>query len=206
MSTNRKPLFNFVNYSYSKLNELVLIIINKMTNNTDFPTPPVSMQDLETARQTMMTDLVAASGGDALKMATLQVSSSETISKIKRTGKYVMYVADGDPVKIIGSGFLISKEKVGPNIPGFQVNIGNIPGEAKIRVKAVPGATGYVYMICEKPMQPAVSEYKLAKSASRASITLSGLSSGVKTWFIVRAILRNGEEGNWTDPISRNIP
>ncbi len=68
----------------------------------------------------------------------------------------------------------------------------------------VRGANSYEIQTSPEPVTGTSWAYKM--TAGKSSATLSGLTTGTRTWVRVRAIGAEDATGPWSDPVVKTVP
>ena len=206
-----------INYSYVRDNDLTEVsqlIINKLTGNTYFLNPPVTLIIVQTATDDYSTALVQAKDGTKADTADKNAKRKILEGYLSQLADYVNDTAKGDLVMLEGSGCPLSKvpEPIGilPAPESFKVSEGDDPGEAKIEFDVVDRASGYVvlYRVVEEGIDtPPDAEWQ-RKSLNKATGLITGMQSGKKYEF--KAAARSAEadeieQYNFTEPVQKYI-
>ena len=210
----QKAIISYAHVRDNDLTEVSQLIVDRLTGNTYFPTPPVLLATV----QTSIDDYSAANikTQDGTKMDTADKNAKRKIleGQLAQLADYVNDTAKGDLVMLESSGCPLSKvpEPIGilPAPESFDVSEGEDPGEAKIDIKVVPKATGYLvlYRVVEEGVDtPPDAEWQ-RKSLNKATGLITGLPSGKKCEF--KAAARSAEadeieQYNFTEPVQKYI-
>jgi hypothetical protein len=205
-----------INYSYVRDNDLTEVsqlIINKLTGNTYFLNPPVTLIIVQTATDDYSTALVQAKDGTKADTADKNAKRLILEGYLSQLADYVNDTAKGDLVMLESSGCPLSKppEPIGilPAPESFKVSEGDDPGEAKIEFDVVDRASGYLvlYRVVEGIEVPPDAEWQ-RKHLSKATGMITGLPSGAKCEFKAAATSPEADEieqYNFTEPIEKYI-
>jgi len=172
-------------------------INTKMTGNLNYPTPLPTLGALILVTTQLSTLNDEAMSGDTLKIKARDLKEVDFDKTIADLGDYVQFASGGDSVKILGSGYEVAAEgsPAGELPPPDNFRIRYLKGESegKLRLlwKPVDNAKAYVVENTSTPTDDASWKYVTTLPGSR--ITLSGLKSGEKMWFRIRAV---GAAGN----------
>ena len=122
-------------------------------------------------------------------------------------GEDVNVEADGDEVKIVSSGYDMSKddEPVGtlPPPEDMDLEFGADPGEMIVKLTPAPRGAKYLVLYTEDPMPDDDKDWHQQFSTT-SKIELSGLESGKKHWF-KGSYVTTTKQYNFTPPQSRII-
>jgi hypothetical protein len=126
------------------------------------------------------------------------------IASLAEVAEYVTLISNGDPAKLVSSGFQLNKAKgtkALASIKELKVTIDRT-GEAVVEVKKVAGAKAYIHQYTTDPL--AGENVWVNKVSTNPGYTFTGLRSKEKYWFQVIAIGLNGQE-TASPPVSRVI-
>ena len=196
------------------------LIKTRMTGNADFPTPDPALATL-TAQAAAMAALIGER--DALAAATqaktlLVRSARDTLeASLTTEGGYVQARVQAlsgplDPdwrkARIVGAGMQPADDPapVGPmpKIGGLTATQGD--GDGMLDLHWNPVKRGLNSYVVERTTDPAgQTGWGSADTVTKSSFKLSGLVSGTRYWFRVRAIGSAGP-GPWSDPATKVAP
>jgi len=125
-------------------------------------------------------------------------------------GDYVDSVALGDAAKIQSAGFEIQADgSPTTSLPQPQncvATAGDDEGEADVACDAVARSKSYIFQCREHPDDGPPGAWQQAKVSSRSSTTITGLISGKKYAFRMRAVGPNEVESPWSDEAVCRVP
>lgn len=193
--------------------ELVLYtdnVVTKMTGNPNFTTPNPPVANLTTAKinlsaamQTVATleqQLEAARGDAATKRGVLH-------GLLTQEGTYVENTSAGDAAKILSAGMEVRDEPAPPAAMPAPQNLrafaGDNDGEIDLDWDSVKKSKSYEMQRSPDPVT--ATSWIAAGTVTKSKGTISGLTSGTKNWFRVRAIGAAGP-GPWSDPATKMAP
>lgn len=187
-----------VNFSKSKVSDtdltsLTATIVASMTGNASFTTPLPALTAV-TAANTAFSDAIsaAADGGKTLTSEKDDARAALEVLLFK-LGGYVTATSNFDPTIILSSGFVLSgqPQPIGPlPEPVFLPILVKGAGQLKVRVHKINGAKMY-----EWTYGP-VGGTQLKTQITKASLNLSGLTSGTQYQFSVVALGTNPVRNN----------
>ncbi len=123
--------------------------------------------------------------------------------ELNSRGVYVQEVSGGDEAKILSAGFDVQAAATPTTSIAVPSNVtasmGDNPGEIDVGCNAVSKAKSYLIEYRQHSETSAPGNWTLAKVASRSSATLSGMESGRKYAFRMRALGPNDLESPWSD-------
>lgn len=200
--------------SYAKINDtefadLVQHIITRMTKNTDFPTPSPTLAVIQASYKAFIDALAKAKEGSKQDTANKNEKRSELEVNLSNLGNYVNAVANGNIVKLDGSGFPISKlpENIGilPAPDYIHVTDGDNHGELNVEICPVAKALSYTVLYAESPAPENDMDW-YNKTFSKSKGTIVGLARGKK--YIVKVAATSSEANklgyyNFSQPVER---
>ena len=129
-------------------------------------------------------------------------------TNVRNWGNYGQSVTQGNAAKLQGLGFALRAAGAPVGVPDqvldLAVTEGDNEGALDCMWKPTRGATSYELETCADPNLPNTWAHRDTVTASKA--TLSGLTSGARTWVRVRAIGTGGLKGPWSDPAVKVVP
>jgi hypothetical protein len=87
--------------------------------------------------------------------------------------------------------------------PALAATAGDHDGEIDLSWDTVAGAKSYV--IEKSPDPPTPTSWAHAGVSTKSKMTISGLTSGTRSWFRVAAVGPSGQSG-WSDPATKIAP
>ncbi len=211
----QKAIIDFTRVRDNDLTETATLIHEKLNANPDFPTPSPTLPVFLTAIEDYSNALVKAKDGTKQDTADKNAKRKILEGMMADLGNYVNTIADGDLVKLEGSGFPLSKvpAPVGvleqPSI--FRVGEGIDPGTVKIEIGLVPRATGYIVLYYEVRSDGTVpgsdAEWQ-SKLFSKTTGLITGLKSGKK--YVFKSAATSPEANtinlyNFTEPVEKFV-
>lgn len=181
-----KAKTGFGNLRDYALIETAQYIVEKMTNNINFPNPTVPLANISRAIKAFQSAYEKSRHGTREDTMEKNLKRKELINNLSSLGFYVNSVAQGNGIKLESSGFDLTKtpESVGyPPAPQYlKISEGENPGEAYVDIDPVPKAAGYVFLYAPTPAPEANEEWYM-KTFSSSKNYITGLKSGVKYSF-----------------------
>lgn len=185
-------------------------IITALTNNPDFPTPQPSLASLTALADEMeasYTDAQASRQATTAKINIMHEKETAGEQGVRRVASYIESVAGNDESKILSAGISLrsaASPLPAPSAPsGLSVSEGDHEGELDLSHDPVKGAKSNEYQ--QSPDPPTATSWVHAAISVKSSVTISGLVSGTRYWFRVRAITSAGPSG-WSDPATKIAP
>jgi len=176
----------------------------KMQNNPTFSQPPAALDELGKILPEYQEVNLKASGGDEERRFIKKAIRSKVIALLSDLADYVTLTCNGDPAKLVSSGFELAKArgtKTMAAIKELKVTVDR-SGEAITRVKRVAGAKAYIHQYTTDPLMG--DNVWVNKVTTDPSYFFTSLKSKEKYWFQVIAVGLNGQEAA-SPPVSRVI-
>lgn len=180
-------------------------VVDKMTNNENFPKPPAALAKLKKLLPEYQQSLSNALGRDIEMVAIKNKKKTIAINLLQELIDYVTAISNGNKKIMLSSGFEVSEEKgskgILAKIKDIEVEI-NKPGEATIRVKNARGARAYIHQYTTEPPTP--HTIWVSEGCGLSRYTFKGLTSEKRHWFRVVAI-GSGMQRTFSPVISKVI-
>lgn len=198
-------VLDFVRFSIAQEIEFTRNVIVRIRTNPKFSGSPVTMDELEAKNTLLETRSVAAQGGGKEATALMHQTEAELLDMLRKVGRYVDLVADGDEALILSSGFNLSKQPTPSSRSDFSVELGEKPQTVTLRCKAQEGAKAYIwqYFIGDAPAAND-TDWVTAQVTTKASVELTGLTSLTKYWFRV-AVVTSAGTGAYCSPVMQVV-
>lgn len=186
--TTKKVVLNLSRLNTEGIISLGKNIAEKMTGNLSFPTPPVSMSDLEKS----VDDLTAAYAAAKFSRSKVEFAKVRTLvavltSNIKQEAAYVSFVADGDEEMILSAGMNVNKVRqkhpVPEQVQDLQAEFTGIPGSILLRWKRSHYSNMFHVYVSETP--DVANSWKLVNTITSRKIMVENLASTTKFYFKV---------------------
>jgi hypothetical protein len=100
-----KVSLGFANLSDSELDNFAQSVIDSMTGNAAYPTPPVTLADVQTAKDDFVTRTAAAQVGGPPDTALKRNSRQTLEGMLRRLASYVQMMCAEDMAVLLRSGF-----------------------------------------------------------------------------------------------------
>jgi len=166
-------------------------ILAGMTGNAHYPAPVPALADVVTARNAF----VAAVSGKSGPLATIarRQLRAQLVVLLRSLALYVQQNCQGDPLILLGAGYLLQKKPQPPGQLSAPVNLrlvrGKISGQLKVRCSGVAQAGSYQWRYATAAAPTAWTQ---VDPTLAASIVLSGLVRGTEYVVQVRAVGTQG--------------
>lgn len=165
-----------------------------MTGNPVYNAPPAALGTLEKVLPEYQGAISGARGGDEEMRFNRIAKRAEVIALLTELAAYVTAICNGDPAKLVSSGFKLRKARGATALSSIQelkVTIDRA-GEAVTQVKRVAGAKAYIHQYTTDPLTG--DNVWINHVTTEPSYTFAGLKSKEKYWFQVIAIGLNGQK------------
>lgn len=187
-------------------------IVTAMTGNANFPAPNPPLASVSAALATATTKVAAQKAAQlAAKQATDERDEAiaALCALLTPLGDHVSSVSGGDPAKIESAGMNVKglPTPIGPlpQVQNLSITAGDSEGRLDLQWDPVRGTKNYQVQMSTDPNVPA--NWKLLDSCSGSKLSLTGLTSGEKLWFRVRAKApKSVNDGAWSDPATKIVP
>lgn len=177
-------------------------IVESMTGNAEFPTPDPTLATLTGDAQAIRGKIAQIADLDAQRdvaIGQLATLNQTARNNIRMMADYVQDKSDGNPDKILSSGFEVAGEPEPMGeldaVQNLRVKFSNVEGQLISRWKKVPGASSY---IVQYTLNPDAGPWLQAAVTTRVSHKITGLTPGQKYWVRVCAVGAAGA-GPWSD-------
>jgi len=198
-------VLDFVRFPVAQKVEFGRGVITQMRGNPKFPSPDVSLDELETRTNLLESRSVASLSGGKESTALAHQAEEDWTDFMRKMARYAERIADGDGTVILNAGFNIAKQHSPGSRPEFSVELGEKPGSVELRRQAIEGAKSYIwqYYIGETPPLND-NGWITIQVTSKASVDLSGLNLMCKYWFRSAAVTVGGTTA-YTQPVMQII-
>lgn len=175
-------------------------IVTQLTGNAAFTRPNPTLAVVTAAADALETAFNDAADGGKTKTAVMYNKEAALDALMAQLSAYVQEASAGDALVILSSGMEVRATKTPPqDLPAPQ-NLAAETGdnEGSINLSWEPVKKAKAYLMQTSP-DGATAWQNLNITSTKASVVITGLASGTKTWFRVCAI---GAKGNspWSDP------
>jgi hypothetical protein len=211
MSTTPKVQKKLVALGLSKLSAPQVIAntklyVQKMTGNTNFPTPTPSLTTVSTQLATLETAYTLSQTRVKGSVSKMKVELKALEILLKNLASYVETIANADPDNaeniINSSGMPVKKPRtVQPKL--FTAVLTKIPGQVRLDSKAVNRSSCYIYQMTTDPN--AATSWQTILTSNNVKDLVNGLASNTRYYFRV-AVSTKGIQGAWSTPINVLMP
>jgi len=204
-----KIKLNLGNLGVEQLRDLAQRIITAMTTNVAlFTAPKPTLVQLTNFLNPLIAGIAAVETADQVakqKRSELQAARKALEDGLTEEAGYVESVVKGDPAKIQMAGMDVraAAAPVGPlaQVLNLAATEGDHDGTVDLQWDRVRGTR--MYEVQTSP--DGTSNWSANSSHSKSACTVTGLQSGAKLWFRVRAVGVAGP-GPWSDPATKIVP
>jgi hypothetical protein len=185
-------------------------IVTSTTGNANFPTPNPTLATLTAKADSLA---AAISARDIAKQtldemqAALLTAEAELDATLTLFAAYVESASGGDAQKILSSGLALkgqaSPVAAMPKVTGLDSTGSESEGSVILRWDALKNAKTYEVQTCPDPITG--GGWTSAGLPTKSTLTVSGLPTGGRCWFRVRAVGSAGP-GPWSDPCVKTVP
>jgi hypothetical protein len=192
---------NFGRLSDTELDNFAQGVIDALTGNATYPTPPVTLANLQAAVDDYTAKMAAAQNGGIADTAAKNNSRNTLEEMLRKVAAYVQMMCNEDPALLLGSGFQMqstNRSSTPLEKPkGLSIKNG-VAGQLVARVEAVKNANMY-----EGRIKPANGDWlpSIFTGDSRR-IAFLGLTAGTNYTIEVRAPGGSTGQSDWSDPSS----
>ena len=185
----------------TQLDNFTQTIINELTGNAAYPTPPVTLANLQTARTDFTTKIAAANVGGVFDTAAKNNSRNTLLGMLRKVAGYVQINCNDDMATLASSGF-----------QAMNTNRASLPQPQPQNLSVTNGNTGEL-IASVKPLANSSMYEGRAKQAGgdwmpgvftgdSQHVTFDGLTPGTNYTIQVRALGGLTGQSDWSDPSS----
>jgi len=151
-----KAILDFIFFSDANLETKASFIFSSMNGNPYFPNPTVPLPELDTAYKDFVAAIAGAKTKDSGKIALKNEKRKTLEDTLRELARYVNFIANGNRVILISSGFTVSAETKNTvtlgEVNNFSVVTGQHSGEATLSLDPVDGRKTYLFLYAEAPV------------------------------------------------------
>jgi hypothetical protein len=196
-----KTSLSFASLPDMELDNFAQSIIDAMTGNAAFPSPPVTLVSLQAAKDDFTAKLTAAKAGGPADTAAKNSSRQSLIGLLRLLASYVQISCNNDMPTLLGSGFQAQSANRAqspleqPKSPSIK---NGTSGQLVARVDPVKNTSMYEGRIkgADGNWLPSVF------TGDSQHITFNGLTPGQTYTVQVRALGGSTGQSDWSDPSS----
>jgi hypothetical protein len=184
-----------------ELDNFAQAIIDAITGNTNYPSPPVTMANLQTAKDDFTTKLSIAQTGGQADTAAKNNSRQNLITILRQQASYVQMICGDDLAKLLTSGFQAqstNRASVQLAKPESLVIKNGTTGQLVASIAPVKNVNMY-----EGRIKPSDGDWMPSVfTGDSQHITFGGLTPGKNYTIEVRALGGATGQSDWSDPSS----
>ncbi|HNR18754.1 MAG TPA: fibronectin type III domain-containing protein [Bacteroidia bacterium] len=163
-------------------------IVEKMTGNGNFPTPPVSMDDLKKAIEDLTSAYADAKfSRSKVEFAKVRTFKAALMSAINQEAEYVDWVAKGNEEIILSAGMNVSKNRQKHPAPSQVTDLvgvfTGIPGTILLRWKR--SAYSKMFQVFMTTTPDVAQSWKLIDTITTRRLMVENVASSTKFYFKV---------------------
>ncbi len=184
-----------------ELDNFTLSVKNAMTGNAAYPTPPVTLVNLETARADFEQKIAAATAGGPADTAAKNNSRQTLLGMLRQIASYVQINCNNDMATLLSSGFeamSTNRAQTPLDKPTALVLSNGTTGELVAKVTPVKNTSLYEGRIkgTTGDWMPSIFD------GDSQHIVFDGLTPGQNYTAQIRALGGSTGQSDWSDPSS----
>jgi hypothetical protein len=196
-----KVSLGFARLSDAELDNFAQGVIESLTGNGAFPTPPVTLTNLQAAKNDFTNKLAAAQGGGVADTAAKNNSRQTLLGMLRQMAGYVQISCNNDPATLLSSGFQAQSTNRAQSPlerpSGLSIRNG-VNGQLVASVGPVKNTSMY-----EGRFKPGAGDWQPSVfTGDSQHITFNGLTPGTVYTIEVRALGGSTGQSDWSDPSS----
>jgi antitoxin (DNA-binding transcriptional repressor) of toxin-antitoxin stability system len=202
-----KKIFVLVSFVKLSVNGKIAFyrnVIAKMTGNSRYPSPDVTLANAATVVNTLETAEIAAKDGSHTAVSAMHDAEKKADDIFYKLADYVNRIANGDETAILSSGFEPSAQPAASQKAPLTATNGTHTGGVKLTAKAVEKAGSYSWQMAKDSLPATEDGWTIIGQTTAAFFEKEGLTPGGKYFFRVEAITPTGIT-NYTDPVAKII-
>lgn len=177
-------------------------ILEKMTNNVNFPEPNPGLQEITDVVDQLALAYEGAIDGGKAKKANMYRLEKTLMTIMNQLAVHIEDVSEGDETKVLSSGMEIRIPAEPSRAPEAPAEIKKVAstreGEVELKWASVKHARAYILEVNENPGDE--KGWKFVDVCCKANYTVHNLSSLSVQWFRVSAVGLRGKSA-YSDPI-----
>ena len=211
MSTTPKVQKKLVALGLSKLSAPQVIAntklyVQKMTGNTNFPTPTPSLTTVSTQLATLEAAYTLSQTRVKGSVSKMKVELKALEILLKNLASYVETIANADPdnaENIIQSAGMTVKKAAARPPKVFSATLTKVPGQVKLNSKAAGKTACYIYQMTTDPNT--VTSWQTILTSNNVKDLVNGLASNTRYYFRV-AVSIKGIQAAWSTTVNVLMP
>lgn len=196
-----KVSFGFARMPDVELDNFAQGVIDALTGNATYPTPPVTLAALQTATDDFTAKIAAAQSGGPPATAAKNNSRVALVDDLRQVANYVQIECDNNPAQLLSSGFQLqsdNRSRTSLAKPQGLVIKNRSSGQLTAAVKPVKNTRTYE----GRTKGPTGDWLPSVFSSDSQQIIFIGLTPGLVYTIQVRAIGGTTGQSDWSDPSS----
>ena len=197
-----KVSFGFAQLPDTDLDNFAHGVVDGMTGNATYPTPPVTLANLQTATHDFTAKIAAAQTGGPAETAAKNNARQTLIGMLRSLASYVQIACNGDAALLLSSGFKMqsTNRAQSPLDQPQNLSIKNgSSGQLVAAISPVRNANMYegrIKLVDTNDWLPSVF------TGDSQHIIFNGLTRGKDYTVQVRALGGSTGQSDWSDPSS----
>src|SRR5438876_381489 len=205
MSPHVRPLAGFRNMADQQLVTTASAVVKEMTDNANFPNPPVDLKALATAVDDLSAAVAAQVQGGTASTAHKQNKRATVVDLLVKLAHYVHDNCGNNPAVVLSSGFQVAgtnRAKSPLSKPGIISIDAGKSTELVLKLSPVTNARVFDLEFAPLGANSTPGDWKAAGLFTNSrSITVGNLVPGTTYVFRVRAAGTTGYS-DWSDPVA----
>jgi len=196
-----KVSLGFAKLADTELDNFAQTVINAMTGNATYPSPPVTMANLKTAKDDFTAKMASAQTGGIADTAAKNNSRQTLIGLLRQVAAYVQMTCNNDMALLLSSGFQAQS-----------TNRASTPLEQPQSLSIKNGGSGQLVATIDPVRNANMYEGRIKPSdgdwlpsvytGDSQHIIFNGLTPGKNYTVQVRALGGSTGQSDWSDPSS----
>ncbi|HXC05495.1 MAG TPA: hypothetical protein VNZ86_12125, partial [Bacteroidia bacterium] len=178
------------------------LYLQKMTGNTNFPTPTPSLASISTQLAVVEADYTVSQTRVKGSVSKMHAELKTLEIALKALAAYVESVANTTPDQaenIIQSAGMTVKKAANRKPKVFTVIQTKVTGQVQVNSKAVSRSSTYIYQMTTDPNT--ATTWQTVITSNNVKGLVNGLSAGIRYYFRV-AVSTKGVQAAWSAPIN----
>ncbi len=206
MNQQLRVLLDFAGIPDSSLDEFAGTVITGLTGNPAYPTPPVTVADLQTQLTAFSESLIAHAQGGTAATAAKNAARAAVVDSLRQNALYVQTKCNNVLATLLSSGFQAASTNHAQSPlaqPVIQDLVNGNSGELVARVKPVTNARAYEarYAVIGDGGTPGPWQSGGLFTSTR-NLTVVGLTPGTTYVVEIRAIGGSTGYSDWSNAVS----
>jgi len=206
MNKQLRVLLDFVKVPDAGLDEYTTNVVNGLTGNPAYPTPPVALTLVQTQQTAFTAAIAAMAQGGTLATATKNNARADLVNSLRLLALYVQTNCNNDLPTLLSSGFQAVQGSQPPH-PLDKPSISSVEngetGQLFLKVMPVANAHSYEVRVAVSGTGGALGPWQSAGIfSSTRNLSLTGLTPGTLYSIEIRAIGGSTGYSYWSDAVS----